>query len=99
MDDSLKLTSRGQKAYLNIGDKHEMEISKDVMLEICQTILGNIQERDYTSISSIRKLLTIIKLECEPDESEDEVLEQKQVKKPLPVKKNVPQSESDDDDD
>ena len=63
---------QGGKALL-IRHANKKEISRDVVLEVYQLILGHIaSNRDYSNVTSIRKLLRIIDLECEPDDSDDE---------------------------
>jgi hypothetical protein len=63
---------QGSKAYV-IRNGNEKEIPRDSILEIYQLVLGNIApNRDYSSVTSVRKLLRIIDLECEPDESDGE---------------------------
>ena len=63
---------QGSKAYV-IRNGNEKEIPRDSILEIYQLVLGNIApHRDYSSVTSVRKLLRIIDLECEPDESDGE---------------------------
>lgn len=51
----------------------EKELTKDFMVELFQNVLGVVSpDRDYTSVTSLRKLLRVIDLEFEPDESDDE---------------------------
>ena len=62
---------QGSKAYL-VRAGNEREIPRESLLEIYQLVLGHISPvRDYSNVTSIRKLLRIIDLECEPDESEE----------------------------
>lgn len=51
----------------------EKNIPKEILLEIYQMVLGHLSpNRDYSNISSNRKLLRIIDIEFEPDDSEEE---------------------------
>nr|QBK87487.1 MAG: hypothetical protein LCMAC201_03970 [Marseillevirus LCMAC201] len=60
------------KAFL-IRHTNKKEIPRDALLEIYQLILGHLApNRDYSSVTSVRKLLRIIDLECEPDDSDSE---------------------------
>lgn len=98
------------KVHLVKGD-NKKELPRDSLLEVCQLILGHlVDNRDYTSVTSVNKLLRIIDLECEPDESDNEVQEEsKPVAKPVPrkapvrrqapAKKPVVEEDSDDDSD
>lgn len=57
----------------------EKELTKDFMIEMFQNVLGVVSpDRDYTSVTSLRKLLRVIDLEFEPDESDDEAESEKE---------------------
>lgn len=57
----------------------EKELAKDFMVELFQNLLGVVSpDRDYTSVTSLRKLLRVIDLEFEPDESDDEAESEKE---------------------
>lgn len=68
------LQVKGSKAFLVRGDNRK-EIPRDAVLEVYQLLLGCIASRDYTSVTSLRKLLLIIDLECQPDDSDNETEE------------------------
>jgi len=69
---SFSFKIEGESVYLVCGD-NKKTISKEIMLETCYLLLGNIAEqRDYSSVTSLSKLLRIINIECEPDTSDDE---------------------------
>lgn len=60
------------KAYVSCAGAKK-ELPRESLLEIYQLVLGHLApNRDYSSVTSVRKLLRIITLECEPDESDDE---------------------------
>lgn len=60
------------KVWLVRGENRK-EYPRDAFLGVCQMVLSTVANgRDYTSITSVRKLLRTIDLECEPDESDDE---------------------------
>ncbi len=70
------------KTFL-IRGSNKKEIPRDTILEIYQLLVGQIaQNRDYSSVTSVRKLLRIIDLECEPDDSDDEAEEPAPAAKP-----------------
>lgn len=76
----------GSKAYV-LRSGHEKEIPRETVLEIYQLVLGHLApNRDYSAVTSIRKLVRIIDLECEPDESEDES-DSESEEEPKPIKK------------
>jgi len=82
---SLTFTFDGTKVNL-VKSGNTKELTKDVFVELLQITLSHISpNRDYTSITSINKLLKTIDLECEPDESDDE----EAVPSPEPVKQPV----------
>lgn len=63
---------QGNKGYLLRGSAQK-ELPRDTILEIYQLVLNRLSpNRDYTSVTSVSKLLRIIDLECEPDDSSDE---------------------------
>ena len=71
---------QGQQAFVLRGDTRK-EIPRDTVLEIYQLVLGNIApNRDYSSVTSLKKLARIVDLECEPDESDDEESEAAPIK-------------------
>ena len=100
---------QGSKAYV-VRNGNEKEVPRESILEIYQLVLGHISpNRDYSNVTSVRKLLRIIDLECEPDESEDESDkdESEEEEKPKPSKprgrrpaarKPAPKEESEDED-
>jgi pyruvate/2-oxoglutarate dehydrogenase complex dihydrolipoamide acyltransferase (E2) component len=58
--------------YLVRGSTRK-EIEREVLIELYQAVLGRLaQNRDYTSITSISKLLKVIDLECAADDSDSE---------------------------
>ena len=81
---------QGSKAYVIRGE-NEKEIPRDAVLEIYQLVLGHISpNRDYSSVTSVRKLLRIVDLECEPDESEDEDESEEEEEAPKPARGRRP---------
>ncbi len=63
---------QGTKAYVICNGK-EKQVPRESILEICQLVIGHIApNRDYTSVTSVGKLMRIIDLECEPDDSDNE---------------------------
>lgn len=85
--DSLNFMLENGDVYVSKG-QGKKKISKDAMLEICYLLLGHIAEpRDYTSVTSVKKLLHIIDVECQPDESDAEDEKEAPVK---PSTKTVP---------
>jgi len=106
---SLSFNVQDNNVFVESGGGKK-EISKEVLLEICHLLLGNIAEpRDYTSITSVKKLLRVINVECQPDDSEDEGSSEEKpktttapkrtgpVRRGPAVKKPPPQEESSDD--
>lgn len=62
----------GGRVQIVKGTNHK-EFSKEAFVGILQMVLATISpNRDYSSIVSINKLLKVIDLECEPDESDGE---------------------------
>ena len=69
---SINFSIVGNKPTLQVGAHHK-ELSKEAMLEVLQLVLSHVAgNRDYTNIVSVSKLLKIIELECEPDDSDGE---------------------------
>ncbi len=69
---SIEFKLEDKKTFL-IRNEQTKEISRDLLLEICQLLLSHLTStRDYSNVTSIHKLLRIIDLECEPDESDTE---------------------------
>ena len=61
----------GKKALLLRG-KNKTELPRETVVEIYQLVLGRLSpNRDYNNVTSLQKLLKIIDLECEPDESDE----------------------------
>jgi len=83
----------GTKAVL-IRNGKELVVSRDLILEIYQSVLGHVNpQRDYSNITSTKKLLRVLDLEFDPDDSDDE---HEQTSEPLktvvvPVKTVVPE--------
>lgn len=78
------------KVQLVRGD-NKKELPRDSLLEVCQLVLGHLADnRDYSAVTSVRKLLRIIDLECEPDESDEEKEVEEEKPAPKPVAKPVP---------
>ena len=76
----------GNKAFVIRGD-NEKEISRDTVIQVYQLLLSSISpNRDYTTITSTKKLLKTIDLECEPDDSDDESDPVVEAEKTAPVK-------------
>ena len=74
----------GKKALLLRG-KNKTELPRNVAIEVYRLVVGCLSSnRDYSNVTSSQKLLKIIDLECEPDESDDET----STKKVVPAKKN-----------
>lgn len=89
----LTFSVKGGKGCVS-SNGQEKELSKEFMLELFQNVLGVVSpDRDYTSVTSLRKLLRVIDLEFEPDESEDEASEaseaEEEEEKPAPVVKKT----------
>jgi hypothetical protein len=90
----LTFRTQGSTVKLVCGG-NEKTLEKDVLLEVCQTILSR-GKRDYSEVTSVKKLLRLIELECEPDESGEDseneaepVVAKKPVAKPTTVRRPV----------
>ena len=60
------------KAFVHCAGQRK-ELPRESLLEIYQLTLGHlVPNRDYSSVTSVRKLRRIVEMECEPDESDDE---------------------------
>lgn len=83
---SLNFSIVGNKPTLQVGQHHK-ELTKEAMLEVLQLVLSHVAgTRDYTNVVSVGKLLKIIELECEPDDSDSE----SEPKKPASTQHPVP---------
>ena len=72
---SLTINLVGGKPVLQVGN-NKKELSKEAVLEMLQLMLSHVAgNRDYTNVVSVTKLVKIIELECEPDESDGETEE------------------------
>ena len=77
---TLTFNFKNDKAYIVRYDQ-EKEIPRDLLLEVYQLLLGQLcPNRDYSNVTSIKKLLKIIDLEFEPDDSDDEPVASEEVK-------------------
>jgi outer membrane biosynthesis protein TonB len=86
---SVSFTMENNTCYVVKGS-FKKEVSKELFLEMLQLTLAHLSpSRDYSSVSSINKLLKIVELECEPDESDGEGEEE-----PEPEPVQVPEKKS-----
>jgi hypothetical protein len=89
MSSSLSFTMENNTTFIVKGN-YKKEVTKDLFLEMLQLTLAHVSpSRDYSSVSSINKLLKIVELECEPDESDSEEVEPE----PVVVEKTVKQQQ------
>ena len=56
-----------------LGNESKREIQKELLVSVLQTVLSEISpQRDYSSVSSMRKLFRVLDIEMSPDDSDDD---------------------------